>query len=165
MALSARPSVCLRQLLINCFEFYLYTCIYVAGGIGSSVLLYLAAAGVGQLHVVDFDKVELSNLHRQILHDEAGAAQGENKAHSAVRRLAQLNSSVTVVAHDVRLNPKNALSLLAPMDIVVDATDNLETRYLLSDACVLLGKPLVAGSAVALAPLQPASPQPIRGTP
>ena len=121
-----------------------------AGGIGSSALLYLAAAGVGRLHVVDFDKVELSNLHRQILHDEAGAARGENKAHSAVRRLAQLNSAVPVVAHDTRLGPENALSLLTPMDIVVDATDNLETRYLLSDACVLLGKPLVAGSAVAL---------------
>lgn len=113
-------------------------------------MLYLTAAGIGNLHIVDVDKVELSNLHRQVLHDEAGALNGENKALSAVRRLTQLNSSITIVAHDVRLNSDNAIDLLTPHDIVVDATDNLETRYLLSDACVLLGKPLVAGSAVAL---------------
>ena len=119
-----------------------------AGGIGSTVLPYLAAAGIGRLQVVDFDTVEVSNLHRQILHDTA--SQGRLKGESAVARLMAINPTIECDRADEKLTASNALSLLADFDLVVDATDNFEARYVVNDACVLLGKPLVSGSAVGL---------------
>ncbi|MFK7928030.1 MAG: molybdopterin-synthase adenylyltransferase MoeB [Myxococcota bacterium] len=115
-----------------------------AGGLGSPCLLYLAAAGVGRIAVVDDDRVEASNLQRQVLHDTA--AVGSPKAQSAAQRLRALNPHVEVVPHPIRLTPDNALDLLAPYDVVVDGTDNFASRYLINDACELLGKPLVYGA-------------------
>jgi sulfur-carrier protein adenylyltransferase/sulfurtransferase len=115
-----------------------------AGGLGSPVALYLAAAGVGVLGVVDADDVELSNLQRQILHDTQGV--GLPKVASARARLHSLNPHVRVVAYHTRLTRANALEIIAGYDIVVDGTDNFPTRYLISDACVLLAKPNVHGS-------------------
>ncbi|HKP15544.1 MAG TPA: molybdopterin-synthase adenylyltransferase MoeB [Gemmatimonadaceae bacterium] len=115
-----------------------------AGGLGSPAALYLAAAGVGQLGVVDADDVELSNLQRQVLHDSG--AVGTPKVHSAAARLRALNPHVDVVAHQTRLSSSNALQLLADYDVIVDGSDNFPTRYLVNDACVLLGKPNVYGS-------------------
>ena len=114
------------------------------GGLGSPVALYLAAAGVGTLGVADFDRVDATNLHRQVLHGTSTI--GTAKTESARARLGDLNPHVHVVAHDVTLTAANALEILAPYDIVVDGSDNFPTRYLLSDACVLLGKPNVYGS-------------------
>lgn len=115
-----------------------------AGGLGSPALLYLAAAGVGTLGIVDFDTVELSNLQRQVLFtiDDVG----QNKATSAVARLRQLNPLITLHSYATKITSSNALDLLAEYDIVLDGTDNFPTRYLLNDACVLLKKPLVYGS-------------------
>ncbi|CAK9252503.1 unnamed protein product, partial [Sphagnum jensenii] len=115
------------------------------GGIGSAVLLYLAGSGVGNIHIVDFDKVELSNLHRQVIHDEVSI--NTPKVESAAKRLRQLNSSIQCTSINEALSSSNCMALVQRVDVVVDATDNVETRYLLSDACVLLGKPLVSGSA------------------
>ncbi|MDI3317198.1 MAG: HesA/MoeB/ThiF family protein [Bacillota bacterium] len=115
-----------------------------AGGLGSPAALYLAAAGVGRIGVVDGDRVELSNLHRQILH--ATADLGRPKAVSAQERLRALNPEVEVEIHPVRLTSANALEILAGYDLVVNGSDNFPTRYLLSDACVLLGKPWVDAS-------------------
>ena len=115
-----------------------------AGGLGSPAALYLAAAGVGHLGVVDADDVELSNLQRQVLHDTE--AVGTPKVDSAAARLRALNPHVDVVAHHTRLTSSNALQLLANYDVVVDGSDNFPTRYLVNDACVLLGKPNVYGS-------------------
>lgn len=115
-----------------------------AGGLGSPVALYLAAAGIGALGIVDFDQVELSNLQRQIIHGTEDI--GRPKAHSAHDRIRQLNPGVEVILHETRLTSENALEIIAAYDIVVDGTDNFPTRYLTNDACVLLKKPNVYGS-------------------
>ena len=115
-----------------------------AGGLGSPAALYLAAAGVGHLGVVDADVVELSNLQRQVLHDSESV--GRRKVDSAAARLRAINPHVDVVTHPVRLTSANALRLLADYDVIVDGSDNFPTRYLVNDACVLLGKPNVYGS-------------------
>jgi len=115
-----------------------------AGGLGSPVLMYLAAAGVGTLGIVDFDTVDESNLQRQIVHGQDDI--GRPKALSAAERLGQINPLVTVVQHRVRLDSENALTLFADYDLIVDGTDNFATRYLVNDAAVLLGKPYVWGS-------------------
>ncbi len=115
-----------------------------AGGLGSSAALYLAAAGVGTLGLVDFDTVDLSNLHRQILHGTSDV--GRSKLDSAAERLHDLNPECTVVPHPVRLTRDNALEIIEQYDIVVDGTDNFATRYLINDACALLRKNNVYGS-------------------
>ena len=115
-----------------------------AGGLGSPAALYLAAAGVGTLGIVDFDTVDLTNLQRQVLHGTA--AVGRPKLDSATARLHDLNPHVTVEPFPVRLTSANALDILRGFDVVVDGSDNFPTRYLVNDACVLLGKPLVYGS-------------------
>jgi adenylyltransferase/sulfurtransferase len=115
-----------------------------AGGLGSPIALYLAAAGIGKLGIVDFDAVELSNLQRQLLH--ATDSVGQSKTDSARETIHRLNPGVEVVAHQTRLTSENALDIIRPYDIVVDGTDNFPTRYLTNDACVLLKKPNVYGS-------------------
>lgn len=115
-----------------------------AGGLGSPVLLYLAAAGVGQIDIVDFDRVEKSNLQRQILFSEA--EQGAYKAEAAARRIRALNPHISVAAHATSFKRENAMALVEPCDLVIDGTDNFPTRYLSNDACVLAGKPLIYGS-------------------
>ncbi|HEY4217951.1 MAG TPA: molybdopterin-synthase adenylyltransferase MoeB [Gemmatimonadaceae bacterium] len=115
-----------------------------AGGLGSPAALYLAAAGVGTLGIVDFDVVDLTNLQRQVLHGTRDV--GRSKLASARDRLADLNPNVHVETHETRLTSANALDILGQYDIVVDGTDNFATRYLTNDACVLLGKPNVYGS-------------------
>ncbi len=115
-----------------------------AGGLGSPVALYLAAAGVGRIGLVDFDQVDLSNLHRQILYGTPDV--GRPKCLCARETLQRLNPDVEVVVYPERLTSQNALQLLAPYDIVVDGSDNFPTRYLSNDVCVLLGKPNVYGS-------------------
>jgi adenylyltransferase/sulfurtransferase len=115
-----------------------------AGGLGSPAALYLAAAGVGRIGIVDFDVVDVSNLQRQVLHDTGWV--GRAKLESASARLAALNPHVAVEPHPVALTRENALSLLAGYDVVVDGTDNFETRYLTNDACYFLKKPNVYGS-------------------
>ena len=115
-----------------------------AGGLGSPAGLYLAAAGVGTLGIVDSDVVDLSNLQRQVLHDTA--AVGTSKVSSAAARITALNPNVRVEAFDERLTSRNARGILCRFDIVVDGSDNFPTRYLVNDACVLERKPLVYGS-------------------
>ena len=115
-----------------------------AGGLGSPVALYLAAAGVGTLGVVDFDKVDYSNLQRQIIHGTPDV--GRSKLESAKERLNALNPEVEVVTHEMAVSSQNALELFADYDLVVDGTDNFPTRYLVNDACVLSGKPNIYGS-------------------
>jgi sulfur-carrier protein adenylyltransferase/sulfurtransferase len=115
-----------------------------AGGLGAPLGLYLAAAGVGTIGIVDFDAVEDSNLQRQVIHSTP--AVGSSKVGSAARRLRELNPGVEIVEHAVRLDSSNALEILRGYDIVADGTDNFPTRYLVNDACVLLGKPNVYGS-------------------
>jgi len=115
-----------------------------AGGLGSPLALYLAAAGVGTIGLVDHDVVDATNLQRQILHGTRDV--GRSKLDSAVDRLADVNPHVRVVRHETRLTSANALDVLADYDVVVDGTDNFPTRYLVNDACVLLGKPNVYGS-------------------
>jgi adenylyltransferase/sulfurtransferase len=115
-----------------------------AGGLGSPLALYLAAAGVGTIGIVDFDTVDASNLHRQLLHGTKDI--GRSKLDSARDRLHDVNPNVDVRLHATRLTSENALEVLAPYDVVVDGTDNFPTRYLVNDACVLLGKPNVYGS-------------------
>ena len=115
-----------------------------AGGLGSPVALYLAAAGVGRIGIVDFDVVDLSNLHRQIIHGTPDV--GRSKLDSARDRLTAINPEVTVVTHEIALSSDNALDILADYQIIVDGTDNFPTRYLVNDACVLLSKPNVYGS-------------------
>ena len=115
-----------------------------AGGLGSPLALYLAAAGVGTLGIVDPDEVDLTNLQRQILHGSSDV--GRLKVDSADDRLREINPHVRVEPHAVRLGSENALDILSRYDIVVDGTDNFPTRYLVNDACVLLGKPNVYGS-------------------
>jgi adenylyltransferase/sulfurtransferase len=115
-----------------------------AGGLGSPLGLYLAAAGVGTLGMVDFDVVDESNLHRQVLFGRSSV--GRPKIQAAVDRLRDINPHIDVVPHELRLDSSNALELFRDYDIVVDGTDNFPTRYLVNDACVLLGKPNVYGS-------------------
>ena len=115
-----------------------------AGGLGSPTALYLAAAGVGTLGIVDFDVVELTNLQRQILHRTADV--GRPKVESASDTIAGINPDVKVVQHRLQLTSQNAMEVLEPYDIVVDGSDNFQTRYLVNDACVMLGKPCVHGS-------------------
>lgn len=116
------------------------------GGLGSPAALYLAAAGVGTLGLAEFDTVELSNLHRQILHDTEGAHSRQGKLQSADRRLRALNPDVNLVPHSTGVTPDNAAALIRSYDIVVDGSDNFSTRYLLNDACALARVPLVHGS-------------------
>jgi len=115
-----------------------------AGGLGSPIAMYLAAAGIGKLGIVDFDTVDFSNLQRQILHTDADV--GRSKAQSAKETIAGINPNCEVVLHNTRISSENALELIRPYDIVVDGTDNFPTRYLTNDACVLLKKPNVYGS-------------------
>ncbi|MEZ4318854.1 MAG: molybdopterin-synthase adenylyltransferase MoeB [Myxococcota bacterium] len=114
------------------------------GGLGSPALMYLAAAGVGRIGLVDFDAVDASNLQRQILHGTASV--GRPKVRSAAERLADLNPHVRIDVYEEAITSANALRILEPYDVVVDGTDNFPTRYLVNDACVLLGKPYVYGS-------------------
>jgi adenylyltransferase/sulfurtransferase len=115
-----------------------------AGGLGSPLALYLGAAGVGTLGVVDFDVVDESNLQRQVIYTTASV--GSSKAQAAARFVQALNPHVKVEAHEARLTSANALDLLRGYDLVLDGSDNFATRYLVNDACVLLGKPNVYGS-------------------
>src|SRR5918912_498180 len=115
-----------------------------AGGLGSPLALYLAAAGVGRLGLVDFDVVDFSTLQRQIIHSTANV--GRPKLDSAKERIAEINPFVQVDTYEEALTSENALDLFRDYDIVVDGTDNFPTRYLVNDACVLLGKPNVYGS-------------------
>lgn len=115
-----------------------------AGGLGSPLGLYLAAAGVGKLGLVDFDVVDFTNLQRQIIHSTADV--GRRKLDSATDRLHNLNPHIEIVPYETQLTSANALELLGEYDIVADGTDNFPTRYLVNDACVLLGKPNVYGS-------------------
>ena len=115
-----------------------------AGGLGSPIALYLAAAGVGKLGLVDFDSVDLTNLQRQVIHGTADV--GRPKTESARDTLRRINPNVEVTLYPERLTSENALQVLRPYDIVVDGTDNFPTRYLTNDACVLLKKPNVYGS-------------------
>jgi sulfur-carrier protein adenylyltransferase/sulfurtransferase len=115
-----------------------------AGGLGSPALLYLAAAGVGTLGVIDFDVVDESNLQRQIIHGQSDV--GRSKAESARDSIKELNPLVNVIVHQERLDSDNAMQVFEPYDLIVDGTDNFATRYLVNDACVLLGKPYVWGS-------------------
>ncbi len=114
------------------------------GGLGSPTLMYLAAAGIGKLGVVDFDTVDFSNLQRQIIHGTDDV--GRPKTQSALETLRSINPNVEVELHETRLSSENALDIIRPYDIVVDGTDNFPTRYLTNDACVLLKKPNVYGS-------------------
>jgi molybdopterin/thiamine biosynthesis adenylyltransferase/rhodanese-related sulfurtransferase len=115
-----------------------------AGGLGSPIAMYLAAAGIGKLGIVDFDTVDYSNLQRQLLHTDADV--GRPKAQSAKETIHGINPNCEVVLHNTRISSENALDLIRPYDIVVDGTDNFPTRYLTNDACVLLKKPNVYGS-------------------
>jgi sulfur-carrier protein adenylyltransferase/sulfurtransferase len=114
------------------------------GGLGSPLALYLAAAGVGTLGVVDFDVVDETNLQRQIIHGTSDV--GRPKIESARDRIAEINPNVQVIPHETRLTSDNALEIMRDYDVVVDGTDNFPTRYLVNDACALLGKPNVYGS-------------------
>lgn len=120
-----------------------------AGGLGSPVLLYLAAAGVGTIGVVDFDRVEKSNLHRQVIHTDADI--GRPKVDAAADAVAALNPTITVHRHALRLTADTIDELLADYDLVLDGADNFPTRYLVNDACVAAGKPLVWGSVLGFA--------------
>ena len=115
-----------------------------AGGLGSPVALYLAAAGVGRIGIVDDDAVDFSNLQRQILHGTPDV--GQRKTNSARQTLTEINPDVVIETHDTRLTSQNGVALLSGYDIIVDGTDNFPTRYLINDACVLLNKPNVFGS-------------------
>ncbi|QDP98746.1 adenylyltransferase/sulfurtransferase MoeZ [Microlunatus elymi] len=115
-----------------------------AGGLGSPALLYLAAAGVGTLGIIDFDTVDESNLQRQVIHGQSDI--GKSKAQSAKESIAEVNPLINVVTHDVRLDNDNVLEIFSQYDLILDGTDNFATRYLVNDAAVLLGKPYVWGS-------------------
>lgn len=115
-----------------------------AGGLGSPALLYLAAAGIGNIGIIDFDKIELSNLQRQILFNENDL--GYHKSEIAANKLSQLNSDIKINYHNEQLNIDNVLNILSLYDLIIDGSDNFPTRYLVNDACVLLGKSLIHGS-------------------
>jgi sulfur-carrier protein adenylyltransferase/sulfurtransferase len=115
-----------------------------AGGLGAPLGLYLAAAGIGRIGIVDFDVVDHTNLHRQVIHGTKDV--GRKKLDSAADRMADINPNVEIVKHEVALTSENALEIVRAYDLVIDGTDNFPTRYLVNDACVLLGKPNVYGS-------------------
>jgi len=115
-----------------------------AGGLGSPALMYLAAAGIGTLGIVEYDTVDESNLQRQIIHGQSDI--GKSKAQSAKEKIAEINPYVNVITHETRLDNSNVMELFSQYDIIVDGTDNFATRYLVNDACVLLKKPYVWGS-------------------
>lgn len=115
-----------------------------AGGLGSPVLLYLAAAGVGRLGIIDADRVDVTNLQRQVIY--VTEDEGKLKAETAAKRLSALNPEINIDVYPVWLSKDNALEIFSTYDIVVDGSDNFATRYLVSDACVMLNKPLVFGS-------------------
>lgn len=115
-----------------------------AGGLGAPMAMYLAAAGVGRIGIVDFDVVDESNLQRQVIHSTSSV--GKSKLESAKERIAEINPYVQVDEYKFPLTSENALEVLAPYDVIADGTDNFPTRYLVNDACVLLGKPNVYGS-------------------
>ena len=117
-----------------------------AGGLGAPVLMYLAGAGVGTIGVVDDDIVSLSNLQRQIIHTTKAAAERTAKTDSAAARINDLNPNVSVITHQTRLDASNALDIISGYDIVADGCDNFVTRFLVSDACYLLGKTLVSAA-------------------
>ena len=114
------------------------------GGLGSPLLLYLAAAGIGRIGIVDFDTVDQSNLHRQVIHGTSWV--GKPKIESAKSRILEINPHCQIDLYETRISSENAIAIIAPYDIVVDGTDNFPTRYLVNDACVLLNKPNVYGS-------------------
>ncbi|MEQ8673127.1 MAG: molybdopterin-synthase adenylyltransferase MoeB [Aggregatilineales bacterium] len=114
------------------------------GGLGSPTALYLAAAGIGRIGLVDYDTVDESNLQRQVIHGQSTL--GMSKLDSAEKRMIDLNPFLTIDKHNIPLTSENALELFAPYDIIIDGTDNFPTRYLVNDACVKLGKPNVYGS-------------------
>ena len=115
-----------------------------AGGLGSPIAMYQAAAGIGKLGLVDFDTVDFSNLQRQIIHGTSDV--GRPKAESAKETINSINPNVEVVIHNTRISSENALDIIRQYDVVVDGTDNFPTRYLTNDACVLLKKPNIYGS-------------------
>ena len=115
-----------------------------AGGLGSPALMYLAAAGVGTLGIIDYDTVDESNLQRQIIHGQSDI--GRSKAESARDSVREINPLIDVRLHTERLDSSNVMEIFAQYDLIVDGTDNFATRYLVNDACVLLGKPYVWGS-------------------
>ena len=118
------------------------------GGLGSPVALYLAAAGVGELHLADFDRVDLTNLQRQIIHDTASV--GESKVDSALRRLNAINPEIKLVAHRSALDADSLADAVAAVDLVLDCCDNFSTREAVNAACVAARKPLVSGAAIRL---------------
>jgi molybdopterin/thiamine biosynthesis adenylyltransferase/rhodanese-related sulfurtransferase len=115
-----------------------------AGGLGSPALMYLAAAGVGTLGIVEFDTVDESNLQRQVIHGQSDI--GRSKAQSAADTVREINPLITVTVHETRLDNSNVMQIFDQYDLIVDGTDNFATRYMVNDACVLLGKPYVWGS-------------------
>jgi sulfur-carrier protein adenylyltransferase/sulfurtransferase len=115
-----------------------------AGGLGSPVGLYLAAAGIGTLGIVEYDTVDLTNIQRQVLYSTADV--GRPKLDAAAERLGSLNTDIEILRHDLRLSSNNIMSIVADYDVIVDGSDNFPTRYLVNDACVLAGKPNVYGS-------------------
>lgn len=115
-----------------------------AGGLGSPILMYLAAAGVGHIGIVDFDTVDLSNLQRQIIHTSSDL--GKAKTHSAQAHLQALNPEVTIIPYTEALNSQNAREIMRSYDLIIDGSDNFPTRYLVNDACVLENKPLLYGA-------------------
>ncbi len=115
-----------------------------AGGLGCPILQYLSAAGIGTIGIIDFDVVETSNLHRQILYGNSSL--GKNKALAAKERLLDLNPDIVINAYPEKLSTKNAIALFSEYDIIVDGSDNFSTRYLVNDACVITNKPLVYGA-------------------
>ena len=114
------------------------------GGLGSPLALYLTAAGVGTIGLADFDMVDESNLQRQVIHSMRDI--GRPKVDSAMDRIKELNPYINVVTHNVRLSSENALDIIANYDIVADGTDNIQTRYIINDACVISGKPYIYGT-------------------
>jgi len=118
------------------------------GGLGSPVALYLAAAGVGELHLADFDTVDLTNLQRQIIHDSQSV--GQRKVDSAIARLSAMNPEVTLVAHRAAMDQDSLASAVEAVDLVLDCSDNFTTREAVNEACVAAGKPLVSGAAIRL---------------
>ena len=139
----------LPQLRLRGQEYLLSSKVLIIGlgGLGSPAALYLAGAGIDTLGLMDSDNVEVSNLHRQIVHTEAAARLGRSKVRSAASRCKELNSEVVYVCHEQQARGANILDVVAQYDLVLDCTDNPATRYLISDACVLLGKVLVSGAA------------------
>lgn len=118
------------------------------GGLGSPVALYLAAAGVGELHLADFDTVDLTNLQRQVIHDSASV--GMSKVDSAIQRLQAINPEVSLVAHRQALDEDSLAAAVAAVDLVLDCSDNFATREAVNAACVAAAKPLVSGAAIRL---------------